>query len=164
MFQTPTTQVWKQLFDEGKLNAAQSRFWQRKPPEELYDLTTDPRRGQQPGRLRPSIATCSNGCGKAQQAWALKIRDVGFLPEPEIHSRAKGSTPYEVGHDPTRYPLERIMAMADLASRLEPAALPELVSALKDDDSAVRYWAALGILMRGQDAVAKVDRDAAQRL
>ena len=27
MFQTPTTQVWKRMFDEGKLNEAQSHFW-----------------------------------------------------------------------------------------------------------------------------------------
>ncbi len=42
MFQTPTTRVWKQLFDEGKLSAAQQAFWKPKPPEELYDLTSDP--------------------------------------------------------------------------------------------------------------------------
>ena len=28
MFQTPTTRVWKELFDAGQLNEAQSRFWQ----------------------------------------------------------------------------------------------------------------------------------------
>ena len=158
MFQTPTTQVWKRLFDEGKLNAAQSHFWQRKPPEELYDLTTD---RDEVNNLAGSAEhrDVLERMRNAQQQWALKIRDVGFLPEPEIHSRAKGSTPYEVGHDPARYPLERIMATADLASRLDAAALPELAKALKDSDSAVRYWAALGIVMRGQEAVAK-SRDA----
>ena len=46
----------------------------------------------------------------AQQELAMKIRDVGFLPEAEIHSRAKGSSPYEIGHDDAKYPLKRIMA------------------------------------------------------
>ena len=41
MFQTPTTQVWKRMFDEGKLNKAQSHFWKTKPAEELYDLEND---------------------------------------------------------------------------------------------------------------------------
>ena len=41
MFQTPTTQVWKRMFDEGKLNEAQSHFWKTKPAEELYDLAND---------------------------------------------------------------------------------------------------------------------------
>ena len=43
MFETPTTRVWRQLFDEGKLNAVQSQFWQPKSPEEFYDLDADPR-------------------------------------------------------------------------------------------------------------------------
>ncbi len=42
MFQTPTTQVWKDLFDAGKLNEAQAFFWKPKPSEELYDLQADP--------------------------------------------------------------------------------------------------------------------------
>ncbi|HPP54793.1 MAG TPA: sulfatase, partial [Thermoguttaceae bacterium] len=42
MFQTPTTVVWRKLFDEGKLRPEQAAFWQPKPPEELYDLQTDP--------------------------------------------------------------------------------------------------------------------------
>ncbi len=42
MFETPTTRVWKQLYDQGKLNHAQKHFWETKPPEELYDLSKDP--------------------------------------------------------------------------------------------------------------------------
>mgnify|MGYP000032313149 CR=1 FL=1 len=37
MFETQATQVWKRMFDEGRLNAAQSRFWEPKPPEEFLD-------------------------------------------------------------------------------------------------------------------------------
>ena len=46
-----------------------------------------------------------------------------------------------------------MLDMAELASSLEPAALPALKSALSDTDAAVRYWAVLGHLMRGTDAV-----------
>jgi arylsulfatase A-like enzyme len=42
MFQTPTTQVWKSLYDQGKLSAPQTYFWEPKPSEELYDLQSDP--------------------------------------------------------------------------------------------------------------------------
>src|SRR5262245_14080635 len=42
MFETPTTRVCKRLFDEGKLNKAQARFWRTKPAFELYDLQNDP--------------------------------------------------------------------------------------------------------------------------
>jgi uncharacterized sulfatase len=49
--------------------------------------------------------------------------------------------------------MEEIMAMAEKASMLKPEALPELRKAMKDEDSAVRYWGAMGVLMRGKDAV-----------
>src|SRR3954451_1146056 len=42
MFETPTTRVWHDLFEQGKLNAAQSAFWQAKAVEELYDFKADP--------------------------------------------------------------------------------------------------------------------------
>src|SRR5262249_14199884 len=43
MFETKTTQVWKKMSDEGKLNEAQSQFWRKpRPPYELYDLQSDP--------------------------------------------------------------------------------------------------------------------------
>lgn len=153
MFQTKTTQVWKKLYDEGKLNAAQSLFWKSpRSPEELYDLQADPdevnnlagspEHGKILARLR-----------KAHVDHLLRIRDVGFLPEDDIHRRAAPLTPYELGQDARKYPLERIHAMADLASSLDASALPRLLAGLKDDDSAVRYWAALGFLMRGKDAV-----------
>ena len=49
-----------------------------------------------------------------------------------------------MGHDDAKYPLERILATAELASGLKPDAVPELKKALADADSAVRYWAAMG--------------------
>ena len=149
MFQTPTTRVWKEMFDAGKLNKEQSYFWQRKPPEELYDLYKDPDEVK-------NLATSTEHqdvlkrLRKVQRDWAIKIRDVGFLPEGEVHSRSMGSTPYEMGHDRTKYDIDRIVEAAQYASSLKPANAT-LGKLLSDKDSAVRYWAAMGILMRGAD-------------
>ena len=152
MFQMPATQVWKKLYDQGKLNAAQRHFWERKPPEELYDLQND---RDEVSNLADSPAhrEVLERMRKAQQELAMQIRDVGFLPEGEIHSRAKNSTPYAAGHDDKRYPMAKVMGTAELAASLKPGSTPELVKRLSDSDSAVRYWAASGILMRGAEAV-----------
>jgi len=152
MFVTPTTQVWKKRFDAGKLTPEQSHFWQTKPPEELYDLENDPDEVHNLADS-PQHRAILERMRKAQQDLALAIRDVGFLPENEIHDRSEGSSPYEVGHDDAKYPMRRIFAAAELATSLEPEAMGELKKALADDDSAVRYWAAMGMVMRGEPAV-----------
>jgi len=154
MFQTPTTRVWKQLYDAGRLNEAQKRFWEPKPTEELYDLHSD----------RDEVINLAQSAEhqevlermrQAHREHLLRIRDVGFLPEDQLHERgrAEGRTPYEVGHDPARYPLEKILAAAELASSQTPASIPELVKRLGDDDSAVRYWGAMGLLIQKDSGV-----------
>jgi uncharacterized sulfatase len=156
MFQTPTTRVWKKRFDEGELNHAQSQFWREKPAEELYDLQRDPDEVHNladSSEHRAILRKLRN----AQQELAREIKDVGFLPEGEIHSRSAGSTPYEMGHNATKYPFDRIMAAAEQASSIgstEPEFLDQLMQALQDEDSAVRYWGATGLLMRKLQGVA----------
>jgi len=158
MFETPTTQVWKRLYDAGELAPPQTFFWQTKPPEELYDLQNDP---DEVHNLAGSAEhqQILTRLRQAQQDLAMEIRDVGFLPEGEIHSRSERSTPYEMGHDDKKYPIRKIMAAAELASSLKPEAVENLKKALQDEDSAVRYWGAMGILMRGPDAVAAAKED-----
>jgi uncharacterized sulfatase len=160
MFQTPTTRVWKKLHDEGKLTPAQDLFWNTKPAEELYDLEKDPDEVVNLA-ASPAHQDLLNKLRQAQQDLALKIRDVGFLPEGEIHSRSEGSTPYDMGHDESRYPFRRVFEAAEQASGLKPDVIPQLQKAFQDGDSAVRYWAGLGILMRGKSGV-EVARDELQ--
>jgi uncharacterized sulfatase len=152
MFETPTTQVWKRLHEQGKLSPAQEIFWQTKPPEELYDLTTDPDEVHNLAALPEHRATLER-LRNAQRSLARAIRDVGFLPEGELHSRSRGASPYDMARDDDRYPFERVFATAELAAQNNPEAVPQLQKALADPDSAVRYWGALGLLIRGQDAV-----------
>lgn len=153
MFVTPTTRIWKELYDEGKLNEAQSRFWETKPAEELYDLQNDPDEVNNLAES-PKHARILSNLKRAQREWAKRIRDVGFLPEDEVHSRSAGSSPYDMGHDDSKYPLGRIMRMAESASSLKVGDVPKLMKGLSDDDSAVRYWAAMGFLMREEKGVA----------
>lgn len=152
-FQTPTTRVWRALFDDGRTSDAQSIFWRvPKAPEELYDLQSDPDEVRNLAGL-PEHRAVLEKLREAQRQHLVATRDVCFLPENEMHRRSAGSTPYDLAHDDAKYPLARIAAAAELASNLDPAALRELTKILTDSDSAVRYWAALGLLMRGQTAV-----------
>ncbi len=155
MFQTPTTRLWKEMYEAGRLKPPQTHFWERKPPEELYDLQSDP---DETRNLvgSPEHQAILAQLRIAQRDHALSIRDVGMLSEAEFHRRAAvaGVSIYEFGHDAATYPLERILDMADIATFGKPGVEGRLKEGLKDSDSGVRYWAAMGFLVRGTEAVA----------
>jgi uncharacterized sulfatase len=134
MFETPTTRVWKKLYDEGKLNAAQKKFWERKPFEELYDVTRD---RDEVDNLAGREKAVLERMRKALDEWIVSTGDRGFLPEAELH--VEGRT----------YDVKRVKSMADRAASMTG---PAPTSGLKDGDAAVRYWAVLGHIMRGKSA------------
>jgi uncharacterized sulfatase len=145
MFETPTTRVWQRLFREGKLNSAQSAFWRKKPPEELYDLHADP---DEINNLveSPQHRAILERMRAAHRDWESRVKDVSFLCEWEMHKRSKNSTPYALGHDAAKFDCNSIFAAAELASSLDPGDLPDIVRLLQHGDSGVRYWGAIGLL------------------
>lgn len=155
MFATPTTRVWHDKFHAGELNEAQSHFWKPKPSEELYDLQTDPDEvtnlaASDDAEHQQVLAAMR----AAHQAWERDIRDIGFLPEAEVHRRSAGSSPYEMGHGPEQYDFDSVFAAADLATMQRAEDLPDIVALLDSDDSAVRYWGATGLLIQREAGVA----------
>jgi len=152
-FQTPTTRIWRELYDQGKTNEAQSIFWKiPKDIEELYDLLNDPDEIHNLAYSKEHQKILKK-LRKAQRRQAKKIHDTGFLPEGEMHLRSRGNSPYDMARDKKSYRLRRIFRTAELASAFNQDAIPKLQKLYKNKDSAVRYWAVTGILIRGKEAV-----------
>lgn len=143
--QHASMRVWQALYEQGKLGGPTARFFQTKPPEELYDvqadpwevtnLAADPRYRKELERLRAECRASMKGAG-----------DLGLLPEREIHARAAGRTPYDIATDPRRNPLDDLLAAADLANQRDPRQLLRLVELLGAKDAAVRWWGAVGLV------------------
>ena len=119
MFQTPTTRVWKQLYDEGKLKPPQTFFWEPKPAEELYDLQTDPDEVK-------NLVGSPRTPGHPQRTSPGPARACAADPRYRFAHRIR-ATPPRCRHDPLRngprqakYPLDKILTMADAASSLKP--------------------------------------------
>ena len=149
MFQTPTTRVWKAAFEAGSINEAQSHFWRRKPPEELYDLQSDPDEVVNLATA-PQHAKILNRLRNALQDWITEVRDLGFLPEDEIHARRGSRSPYELGLDDQAYPLRDILHAANMATQVargdseEVAWKSTMREFLEHEDAAIRYWGVVG--------------------
>ena len=147
----PTRQALRHLAATGHTEGTTGIMLKnRKPVEELYDLQKDPlelhnlagdpSHQQSLVELRASL-----------HRWMIEKRDTGFLPEGEIYSRCQGDqVPYEMAAQDDQYPVESVLAAADLVGCPERAS--DLVEALKGDDAAVRYWGAVGLLAMGNGA------------
>lgn len=144
-WQIKSYQAWERAHEEGKLNAAQERFWGEKPFEEFYDLQIDPDQVRNlvgVTELQPRLAQMR----KALDEHMLRVNDNGFIPEGSL---LEG---YEASRVPGAYPLQRIMELAATAARRDPARVGELRKALGDANEVVRHWGAQGLLMLGRES------------
>ena len=153
MFETPTTRVWKQMHDDGKLRPPQTAFWEPKPPEELYDLQTDPYEVHNLASSKPH-ESIRKELKQALEKHLVESRDLGFIPEAERSRLAGTEAPGKWAADKSNYPVKEVLETADVASSLRPEAVQTLRSTLRSPNSAVRYWSAMGFLIGGSNTVA----------
>lgn len=147
----PTMRVWREMFERGELNAVQARYFGEKPIEELYDVEADPRQIKNSatdpafeGILKEMLAACV--------AEMRATRDLGLLPEYELHRRAEGRTPYDVGLDPELNPLDDLLSAVDLVNERSVENIPALLEGLQHPTPFIRLRAVNVI-----DRLAQVD-------
>jgi len=152
---TPIRQEVRRLYAEGALHGdAAYLMAPTKPPEELFDTHADPFEMHNLAADSAYQDTLVR-LRRALFDWMLEIRDTGLLPESELLARSHGRMPVEVMGSDAVYPLARILETADLVGR-GPSMLPKLTTALVDEDSAVRYWGAVGLAAMGAEAAPAV--------
>ncbi len=153
LYRNPALPKWQRMYEQGEETPPSSFYWKEKPPVELYDLHNDPDQVRNLAHS-PEHQDVRERLMKRLRDHLREIRDVGFLPEAEIHRRPeKGQTPFEMAKNENQYPLDLIMKVAEMGARRDMSSVPELAARLDHDDPAVQYWAATGLLVRGQRAV-----------
>ncbi len=143
--QTPTTRAWRAAYRAGGLPPHLARFWEPKPREELYDLETDP------DEIR-NLAASEQHRGhlirlRAElRSWLLHTRDLGLMPEAQMHAAAELSAPpAALGAALERYPLEQILKdLGRDTSYLHRNALA--TSATTEANPTRAWWAAQALL------------------
>ncbi len=149
-FGAVVVQKWVELARQGKLTGPQEMLAMRfKPIEELYDSEGDPHMVRNVA-ADPRYADVLQRMRGRLRAWMLETHDLGLLDEAEMLERAKGKASlWDLGRSLENY--ERILETANL--QLEGRrAIPELIARTRDLDSAVRFWAALGLAVACQSA------------
>ena len=146
----PSMPSWEKAYKEGKCNKFQSAFWEPKPAEELYDTENDPWEVNNLA-LNPDYKDVLERMRKAQADWELKTLDAGFIPEGEMN-RLAGNTPVYDYMRSGNVPFNEIFDAAELASTAQKADLERLIQLTKNENSAVRYWGATGLLILKENA------------
>ena len=152
LWRAPLTKSWEAEFKADRLNEIQSKFWDQKPAEELYDSVNDPWEVNNLAENQQYKSDLER-MRKACKEWMLEIFDAGFMPEGEFVEISKTGTTYEFVRS-GKYNLEKIINAADLATFRDPNVLDQLIELMKDDDKFVRYWAVTGCLVLGEKAQA----------
>ncbi|WAC09416.1 sulfatase-like hydrolase/transferase [Dyadobacter pollutisoli] len=143
LWRAPSVKSWEDAYKAGKLNADQSKFWEPKPAEELFDVEADPHNIRNLAE-DPKYKSDLLRLRKANDQWVRSLKDVGFIPEAILFEIAKKTPLYDYARS-GQYHLEKIIATADMASSRNGAHSKELIKRLTDPDPVVRYWAATGL-------------------
>lgn len=149
MEQLATSKAWRRLSAEGKLQPSHAFFVApAKPLEELYDLQVDP---DEMVNLADSSEHQSIliELRDAHFQWVRQTKDLGLVPEHQMHDAAASGAPYAVARtDEETKRFDERFAAAQLVGQ-DASHLPQMLAALDDTDAAVRYWAAIAILNLG---------------
>jgi arylsulfatase A-like enzyme len=135
-------QVMRGLHEEGKLNEQQSRsFVPRRPPEELYDLQSDPHElvnlAQAP-KSQDRLAAMRNTLYERM----VQTRDMGLIPEPileDVGRKAGNKYLAFLRNDHS----EQTRRLIDVIIAGEANEVAKLLAFAKSPDPSTRYWAAV---------------------
>lgn len=150
LWRAPSIGSWEKTYLSGECNEIQSRFWEPKPVEELYDTENDP---WEVNNLAndPAYNDVLVRMRQANKSWITRIYDTGFIPEADRIDRA-GDIPFYDYMRSDKIDLTPIIEAAETATLGNPENIDKMKSYLKSDESAIRYWGATGLLILGEKA------------
>jgi len=144
------TRSWERAYKAGKCDRFQRQFFERRPPEMLFDTQADPHEVNNLASDPEYRDVLTRIRGKLFQQMR-EVRDTGIMPETMMNERIKDVTRFDFFHsDAIDY--DSILQTADMATMGNEANMPKLIELLSDKEEAIRYWAAIGFVVLGDKA------------
>ncbi|MBN1158792.1 MAG: sulfatase-like hydrolase/transferase [Bacteroidales bacterium] len=147
LFGAPSAQSWEDAFRAGRTNEVQSRYFRTKPVEELYDTENDP---WEINNLAddPAYAGVLEKMRKAMTDWQKEIRDAGVFHETEYdHILSEHNSMFDYMRSPS-CPFDELLEAMNLAVLGGPEDVDTYIEYLQDENSAMRYWGATGLIIQ----------------
>src|SRR5690606_12531455 len=132
-------------------------FRDGKPAEELYDMVSDPYQMCNLAGHPEYLHVLEQMRGLCED-WMIENCDLGLMSQYELYTRSNMGTPYEMGSDPLRNPIQRLIACANIANYPNMNNVPLLLEMANDPDCIIRRWGAIGLLALGKLAAGLIDQ------
>ncbi|SHN33583.1 Arylsulfatase A [Cyclobacterium lianum] len=138
--------AYEAAYEEGKINAIQSQFYEPKPVVQFFDTDNDP---WQVNNLAEQavLEVRMEKLSRELDRWMVETRDVGLIPEPMFHELTgpgkKYTTLYEFAQSKD-YPIRKILKAAKAATAESPE---NLLLYLEDKNPIIRFWGAYGVFL-----------------
>lgn len=135
-----STKISRKLNAEGKLNELQSRFFNpTRPPEELYDLETDPYETVNLANKTEYKEILFRNRNRLYE-WMIENKDMGLIPEPILEELGvKYGNKYSILQQAENNNL--ISQLIDVFEAGELKDIDKLEKIAKTGNSSQRYWA-----------------------
>mgnify|MGYP001300331263 CR=1 FL=1 len=140
---------WRALYKAGKLNAAQSQFFESRPAEQLFDLSKDPHEvndlSQSPAHREVLLDMRQRMTAKVK-----RINDLSFFPESHMVAHAlEDGVAFGRKH---AQEIGELVDIADLSLISFPKAERQLSASMRSDNPWKRYWGCISATMHGESA------------
>ena len=131
---------WSELHKAGKLNAAQTQFFEARPAEQLFDLSKDPHEVSDVAK-NPDNQTVLKEMRARMTEKVKAIHDLSFYPESHMVAKALGDgVAYGTRHAKE---INRLVDIADLGLISFAKARKLLAKAMESKNPWERYWACI---------------------
>ena len=140
---------WRELHKAGKLNAAQTQFFEARPAEQLFDLSKDPHEVSDVAK-NPDNQTVLKEMRARMTEKVKAIHDLSFYPESHMVAKALGDgVAYGTRHAKE---INRLVDIADLGLMPFAKASKSLAKAMESENPWERYWACITASLFGDVA------------
>lgn len=151
LWRAKNIQAWEDAYLSGETNEAQSRFWESKPVEELYDIHNDPHNVHNLAG-DPQYSETLQEMREATAVWMTMINDKNFIPEGEFLAPLEDTTAFEYYYNNSQYDFENIKMTADRVIYGDTGNLDFIEESLLSNDPVIRYWGAVGCCILKEQA------------
>ncbi|TWT57040.1 Arylsulfatase [Thalassoglobus neptunius] len=148
-------QEWRELFERGELNEAQSQFFRPRPAEMLFDIESDP---HEVSNLAgdPEHADKLEEMRTLMSTFVSDLPDLSFYPESELAKHAFDN-PTQFGKEHQKE-IAKLVEIADLSLVPFDEARRGLRRALQSENPWERYWGLISCTVHGEAAKRFVER------